>query len=109
MGSNASEDNRRVERKTREEANTEASLPNTPLVGPLTTLSTSNATPTRMSRIIPAWVMDDLCDDDRGANSWGRDCVLSRSRSSWLRKRDSAELVMYIPMVGAAGLEPATR
>jgi hypothetical protein len=37
--------------QTREEANTEASLLNTPLAVPLTTLSTSNATPTRMSRI----------------------------------------------------------
>jgi hypothetical protein len=37
--------------QTREETNTEASLLNTPLAGPLTTLSTSNATPTRISRI----------------------------------------------------------
>jgi len=28
---------------------------------------------------------------------WGRDCVLSRSRTSSLRKRDGAEFVMYIP------------
>jgi len=89
--------------------NTEASLLDTPLGGPLTTLSASNATPTRMSRIIPAWVMDDFYDSDGGANSRDRDCVLSRSRSSSLRKRDSDELAIYVPMVGAAGLEPATR
>jgi hypothetical protein len=39
---------------------------------------------------------------------WGR-VVLSRSRTSSLRKRDGAEFVMYIPMVGAQGLEPWTR
>jgi hypothetical protein len=39
----------------------------------------------------------------RGANSSGRDCVVSRNRSSSLRKRNSAEFVMYIPMVGQPG------
>ncbi len=50
MGSNASDENiwasTRVHNANREETNTEASLLNTPLAVPLTTLSTSNATPT---------------------------------------------------------------
>jgi hypothetical protein len=54
MGSNTSEDNARAQSKTREETNTEASPLNTPLAVPLTTLNTSNATPTRMSRICSA-------------------------------------------------------
>jgi hypothetical protein len=39
--------------QTREGTNTEASILNTPLAVPLRTLSTSNATPTRMSRSVP--------------------------------------------------------
>ena len=45
----------------------------------------------------------------RGANSRDGDFVRSRCRSSSLRNADSSELAMYIPLVGAAGLEPATR
>ena len=54
MGLNTSEDNARAPSKTREETNTDASLLNTPLARPLTTLSTSKPMPTRMSRICSA-------------------------------------------------------
>jgi hypothetical protein len=37
------------------------------------------------------------------ANSWDRDCVPSRSRADSLRKRCSAEFVMYIPLVDQLG------
>ena len=73
MGSNASEEKSGPQQacimQTREAANTEASLLNTPLAVPLTTLSTSNARPTRMRAFGSARRGDGRLTIRQGANS----------------------------------------